>query len=155
MSKTTIGRAVRPALLLVAGMLLGQGALALAASPVPAATVQTRVSSCAGFGFRPINSETGYNWDNREVYRRSNKGDGWFMCPVDLPHRAVVTRVRFTISDTSEYVGFEYCGLVRSALAPTGTIQVVGLALSGISTDAQPGTKRYGTTAIHHATVDN
>jgi len=154
-SDPMISRLVRPALLLVAGMLLGQGALAVAAPAAPQGTTQTRIASCSGFGFQPIDADTGYTWDGRHLYRSNSKGDGWFMCPVDLPHRAVVTKVRFTLSDPSSSVGFEYCGLVRSALGVSGTVQVVGLPVAGIGIGAEPGTVRYPTTSIQNATIDN
>jgi hypothetical protein len=75
-----------------------------------AQAVQTRAVSCAGFGFKPIHSDTTYQWFGRHLYRTSSAGDGWFMCAASLPHRATVTRVRFTLKDIHENVSLEFCG---------------------------------------------
>jgi hypothetical protein len=82
-------------------MLLGQGALAIAAPAAPQATIQTRIASCAGLDFHPIDGRTQFRWQERILYRANSEGDGWFMCAADLPHRAVVTKVRFTVRISS------------------------------------------------------
>jgi hypothetical protein len=151
---TPLTRIVRPALLLVAGILVGHGALAVAAPSAPQAN-QTRISSCAGYDFHPIDHKTEYTWDGRMIMRTSDKGDGWFMCAADLPHRAVVTKVRFTILDHSDITSYEYCGLVRIPLSITGAAQTLALAVSGTGFGSMPGARRYSTTSIERATIDN
>lgn len=155
MSKSFLGRALRPAILLAAGILIGQGAFAIAAPSRPAATTQTRIASCSGFDFHPIDSRTTEAWDGRTKYRRTKDGDGWFTCNPNLPHRAVVTRVRFTVVDRHYLIDLQYCGLVRIPLATTGDFDTVGMAISGTGKTAEPGTLRASTSAITFGTVDN
>lgn len=155
MLHSVLGRIVRPAILLAAGILVGQGALTIAAPTAPAATTQTRIASCAGFDFHPIDSGTEERWSDRIKYRRSKEGDGWFMCNPNLPHRAVVTKVRFTLKDASDLIDLQYCGLVRIPLTVSGAIQPLAFAVAGTGLVEEPGIKRYGTTAIDFATIDN
>ncbi len=155
MHLSIIGRLVRPAILLAAGVLLGQGALAIAAPSAPAATTQTRIASCAGYNFHPINSSTTFIWTGRQLIRTTDDGDGWFMCHLDLPHRAVVTKVRFTVKDQNDRISLDYCGLVRTSLGTTGETTVVGLPILSTGLSGQPGTRRYTDSSIAGATVDN
>ena len=154
MSRSPIARLVRPAILLVAGMLLGQGALAVAAPSAPAATTQVRITSCAGMNFRPIDSATGYTWTGRRL-ERGNGGDGWFLCDPQLPHRAVVTKVRFTVYDSSSLNEVRYCALVRHGLAAANSepVAIAGVAATGVG--AEPGSIRLTDTSILTPTIDN
>jgi hypothetical protein len=154
-SHSFLGRVLRPAILLAAGILIGQGALTIAAPATPAATTQTRIASCSGFDFHPIDSRTTEAWEGRVKYRRDNEGDGWFMCNPNLPHRAIVTKVRFTVKDALQKIDLQFCGLVRTSLGTGGGIDVVGMPITGTGMSSVPGILRQGTTAISFKTVDN
>jgi hypothetical protein len=119
-----------------------------------AQSAQTRVVSCAGFDFDPIQSDTAYRWTGRVLYRASKEGDGWFMCAANLPHRAVVKQVRFTLLDDTNVVSVNYCGLIRTPLGLTGAIQALAM-VPHTGLDAMPGTVRRSDTSIAFATVDN
>ncbi len=155
MSMSPISRRLRPAILLAGGILLGQGALTIAAPNAPAATRQTRVASCAGYDFHPIDNRTQEAWKGRVKYRRTSDGDGWFLCNANLPNRALVTKVRFTLMDDDDLQEVKYCGLIRTPLATTGATKVLALAGSGTGVPEKPGVKRYSTTEIENPTVAN
>jgi hypothetical protein len=120
-----------------------------------AQAVQTRVVSCAGFNFQPIDSRTPYQWNGRQLYRWSKEGDGWFMCAANLPHKATVTRVRFTLKDSHDYVSLEFCGLIRTPLTVSGTVQALGMSVTNTGAAQKPGVVRYSDSSISFATVDN
>lgn len=155
MSQSFLGRALRPAILLAAGILIGQGAFAIAAPATPAATTQTRIASCSGFDLHPIDNRTTEAWDGRVKYRRNKDDDGWFMCNPTLPHRAGVTKVLFTVKDGDNNIDLQYCGPMRIPLTTTGEARAVGMATSGTGMANEPGILRASTTAITFATVDN
>ena len=88
------------------------------------------------------------------LYRRSNAGDGWFLCSAHLPHKAMVRRVRFTVKDTFDKIDVLYCALVRVPLSLTGQLQVLAV-MSSTGLAAEPGILRLSDTSIGFATVDN
>ena len=77
---------------------------------------QTRTTSCMGLDFQPIDSRTDYSWDGRWRYRTTNQPDGWFYCPADLPDRAVIKKVSFTLRDISVNQSIRFCSLARASL---------------------------------------
>lgn len=150
-----IHRLLRPAILLAAGVLLGQGALTIAAPTAPAATTQTRTVSCSGLDFHPVDSRTQYSFDGRWLFKSTFKTDGWFFCPADLPDRAVVKKVSFTLRDVSDAESLRYCALVRISLVATdGRFEAMAsVAETGMA--ATPGDVRRSDTSIQTPTVDN
>jgi hypothetical protein len=146
-------RLARPTFFLAGGIAIGALlAPAFGGGGVEAVTTYTRAVSCHGFGFEPVNDSIGYETNGT---RRVPRTYGYFVCAVDLPHKAVVTRVRFTLYDTAP-VGalIRNCGLVRSGLtsATSATAQVLAAVPS---TTGAPGVIRLEDTTINYATVDN
>lgn len=150
-----IHRLLRPAILLAAGVLLGQGAIAVATPAAPAATTQTRTASCSGLDFHPVDSRTEYRFDGRWLYRSSYKTDGWFFCPANLPDRAVVKKVSFTLRDVTDAETIRYCALARLSLVATdGRFEAMAtVAETGMA--ATPGDVRRSDTSIQTPTIDN
>jgi hypothetical protein len=153
MLRDLLARLGRPTVLVTQGIVIGAlVAGAFAGSGAEAATTYTRAVSCHGFGFEPVNDSIGYETNGT---RRVPRTYGYFVCAVDLPHKAVVTRVRFTLYDTAP-VGalIRNCGLVRSGLtsATSATAQVLAAVPS---TTGAPGVIRLEDTTINYATVDN
>jgi hypothetical protein len=154
MSGSLFLRTLRGATLFAAGMLVAGTSISVAAPVRPAAT-QTRVSSCSGLNFHPIDSRTVYRWAGRMLWRAGQGGDGWFLCDANLPNKAVVTRVRFTVKDGHDLQSLQYCALVRASLASaSATPQALGV-VSPTGMAAEPGTVRKSDTSISHATIDN
>jgi hypothetical protein len=121
-------------------------------SAVEPAAIQTRIASCAGSGFYP---------DGDEVYEtsgtvRESEAQTTLRCAVALPHRAVVTKVRFTVEDGSISGIVGPCTLKRVGLAAAKAETEQTLA-SVPPTDLNDfsGARRLATTSITLATVDN
>ena len=151
---------VRSMALLFAGLMLG----ALISNPAPATglTTYTRAASCHGLNFHPINNATGFKWHATEKYlyyyhTETSSGDGYFLCDPALPHKAVVTKVQFTLMDDDNMGEIRYCALYRQSLAdtyPTPQPQLMA-QVTGTGVAAEPGKVRPSTTSITFATVDN
>jgi hypothetical protein len=139
------------------------------ADGVVPATTYTRAVSCQGLNFHPIDSTTGYAYDNSNnsqlLYRAygyqtftggSDHGSGFFECDPGLPNKAVVTRLRFTLLDNDTFAEVRYCGLFRSGLTPADTTYDVlaSFATTGMA-HASATPVRLTKTVIAHATVDN
>lgn len=153
---TTAGRLVQPVALFVAGMVAASAAAAVAAPQAPqATTTQTRVASCAGMNFHPIHSDTQFAWQGRRLYREGTSGDGWFLCDPHLPHRAVVTKVRFTVYDSSGLNELRWCALVRQGLSTAGSSPVAIAEVAATGVDDEPGTVRSPDVTISDPTIDN
>jgi hypothetical protein len=151
-----LGRVTRPALTFVACMLLAQATVSIAANPAAPLTsvTYTRVTSCAGMNFHPINSATNYIFIDPMLSRWNDEGDGWFLCDPHLPNKAVVTKVRFTVFDDLDRINIVYCGLVRTSLG-TGSGGAQAMAVvNATGMSATPGTVRPSTSAISNATID-
>jgi hypothetical protein len=151
-----------PARRSVAYLLLGVLLSTVIVGPGPAegATTYTRSVSCASFNFHPIDSITQQAWNptERYLYRAgSAAGDGFFLCDPGLPHKAVVTRVRFTLMDASDLVEARYCALYRMSLAPTYPSPTPNVMAQVDTTghSEEPGKVRLQDTTINFATVDN
>lgn len=149
----------RSILLVLAGVLIGGALVALpvvartgaSGTPAPAAgtTAYMRAWSCVGRDFQALRNDQAY-----EFYGSMRVGDGYFQCHADLPHRAVVTRVRFTLDDASPYE-VSQCLLRRVSLAQaTAGTELVMAAVSGTGGSATPGIVRKSTTSITGGTVD-
>lgn len=155
MPGSSISRLLRPAILLAAGILVGQGALTVASPTAPSATSQTRTTSCMGLDFQPIDSRTDYSWDGRWRYRTTSQPDGWFYCPADLPDRAVIKKVSFTLRDISVNQSVRFCSLARaSLLAADNTFEAIA-SIPETGLEAQPGAVRRSDTTIASPVVDN
>src|SRR5262245_55599305 len=157
MSTSLIGRVLRPATLLVAGMLLGQVTIAVTTSPTSAATVQTRVSSCAGPSFHPLESSIRYQPNGRGITLHASAGgsDHLFACDPKLPHKAVVTKVRFTVSDYSEVMDVRDCSLLRASLGAAFAVPEVMGSVPTTGVTAEPEQIRMSDVTIRRATIDN
>jgi hypothetical protein len=126
-STSLVVRILRPVTLLAAGMLLGQAALSVT-SPTTAATMQSRTSSCAGFAFQPLDSDTYSGYLPEGVrYGAPQRGSGIFVCDPKLPNRAVVTSIRFVLWDESPEGEIEGCGLYRTGTTESGAPRVVAM----------------------------
>lgn len=163
MSASGIRITLRPTALLVLGVLLGAmlvgPAVARVAGPgqsdsaVSAAGTQTRAVSCASTDFFPVDSDTPYQ--NAGTMREAAGVDS-LRCNPGLPHRAVVTRVRFSIHDGSISGVVGPCALKRMGLA-IATVNTVQTMASVPATDLYAYSetpKRLTDTSISFATVD-
>jgi hypothetical protein len=150
----------RPLALVFAGALLGATLIGPVSAQAPAAVepaaIQTRAASCQGMNFHPIDSETDYEYIGNDLARSSLDGSGYFLCDPGLPHRAVVTRVAFTVFDASDASEVRYCGLFRSGLTPTNVEPSEKMAeVPGTGVAATPSVVRLVDTSIAFATIDN
>ena len=90
-------------------------------------SIQVRSASCDAFDFRTIDSQTGFDYFNAKRIRAGTAGSGFFTCDPKLPHRAVVTKVQFSIWD-GRHSQVKFCGLYRSGLTETTSDVVQELA---------------------------
>jgi hypothetical protein len=152
---------LRRALLLPSVAIASACAAVVATSPFAAtaapsaAAAQTRSVSCHAFDFAPLDTATGSDYASTKRYRTGTDGSGFFVCNPGLPHRAVVTKVQFSIWDGSGSSQVAFCGLYRSGLAESGAETIEELAAlppTGIA--EAPGFARLTDTSIQNATVD-
>jgi len=150
--------APRSVALLFLGAILG--AVLLGPGDATALTTYTRSVSCSGFNFNPIDAITQKAWHptERYLYRTgSAAGDGYFLCDPALPNKAVVTRVRFTLFDSTDLTEIRYCALFRGSLGVTypspAPNEIAQVPTTGHA--ASPGKIRLQDTSINFATIDN
>ena len=155
MSRSLIVRVLRPVALLAAGMLLGQAALSIT-SPTTAATMQSRTSSCAGYAFQPLDSDTYAGYLAQGVrYGAPRSGSGIFVCDPKLPNRAVVTSIRFVLWDESPEGEIQGCGLYRTGTTGSGAPRVVTMGRTpSTGLDARPRRITVSDRTIQSATVN-
>jgi hypothetical protein len=160
-SVSLVGRLVRPVVLLVAGMLIAQTTVSIAATSVSPNATQTRSVSCQAMNFHPIEAGTGFRIKGATLLTRwdaapnTDDNAGFFACDPHPPDRAVVTKVRFTLKDITSAARVSYCGLNRSSLKPgsAGTFQTLAqVSTTGMA--AAPGIVRKSDSSIAHATID-
>jgi hypothetical protein len=127
-----------------------------AATAAPSATAaQTRSVSCSAFDFLPLDTATGFDYALTKRFRTGTEGSGFFVCDPHLPHRAVVTKVQFSIWDGSGSSEVKFCGLYRSGLAASGSETVEELAaLDPTGLAEAPGFARPTDTSIQNATIN-
>jgi hypothetical protein len=115
------------------------------------ATIHTRTLSCSGIGFTAISSTV-----ESANYGALRGGEGFHTCSLSLPHKATVTRVRFTVYDIALLQEVRNCALVRVALAasPTPTLEVMA-SVPATGINPYPGIVRLTDTTISKAYVDN
>ena len=157
-----ISRVLRSASLFVVGVGIG----ALCVTPVAAgsrqakaqaASVYTRSVSCSSLNFHPHDSVTTFDYSGAELYRTDNNvGSGFFICDPNLPNKAVVTKVQFTLMNNSaEGADIRYCALVRSGLkaAKARAIDVMA-QVPTLGPQAGPTVIRLTNSTIQFATID-
>ena len=140
----------RPAFLLAAGIAIGALLAPAFGGGAQAVTTYTRAVSCQGINFQPITDTTGYDLFGT---RRIANNSGYFVCNPNLPNKAVVTKVRFTLFDDKNGGNVNDCALVRAGLtaATVDTTQV--MAAFGTTNDS--GLQRMSDTSISYPTIDN
>jgi hypothetical protein len=140
-------------MLLLVGAVFGAltGAPAMAGDATTGAAIQVRVASCAGLGFHPLNSST-----TSKSSGPLRMGNGFQICNPQLPHRAVVKKVTFTVYDNSAYGQVANCALVRHRLTgfETPAFEVLGSVQPTGMTQAF-GEERLADDTIDYATIDN
>lgn len=152
-------RAMRPAILVVLGAVIGAGvAPAIAGSPQVAqpAAIQTRSTSCQGLNFHPIDHKTGYDYYGGEIRVTQAGGSNFLLCEPGLPNKAVVRKIQFPLHDESSIGEVRYCALYRSGLTPATALTeqlMAQVGATGIA--ANPGATRPSSSLILHATIDN
>ncbi len=164
MSGSLVGRALRPVVLLVTGMFIAQTTVSVAAGAVSPNATQERSVSCAGANFHTLDPLTQLRLVGRlmtrlDVVPADTNGEptaGFFACDVSLPNKAEVTKVQFTLRDSSAQARLQYCGLDRSSLkkGSAGSFQTLAQVPTTGMAD-KPGTVRQTDSTIEHATVDN
>ena len=122
-------------------------------TPVGGATYSYRAVSCHAFDFFPVVGSVQYGQDAAGRYLLTS---GFVACDPHLPHKAIVTKVEFTIKDNDGTGLVQNCALVRSPLeaASANAFQVMA-AVPGTTASGALGHQRLSTTAITNATVDN
>jgi hypothetical protein len=141
-----------PAVFVGQGIVIGALlASSLAGSPATAVTTYTRAVSCHGLAWQPISYQTQHTATGT---LRSSGSTGYFICNPALPHKAVVTRVRFTLYDIAAAGWVDNCALVRAGLAPTTAAAAQVMASVG-QTQSLGTVQRFEDTTIDFATVDN
>src|SRR3954470_2982403 len=94
---TALGRALRPAVMVVLGAVIGAGATPAIASALhgPAATTtQIRSFSCQGRNFHPLDGTVTYTMYGNAAVQTLDRGSDSpepFVCDVSLPNKALVT----------------------------------------------------------------
>jgi hypothetical protein len=144
----------RPTVFLAAGIAIGALlAPAFGGSGAQGLTTYTRAVSCHALSWQPISSDTHYEAVGTELVAMDPGYPSYFRCNPNLPHKSVVTRVRFTLYDSS--IGIvSGCGMVRAALtASTAAASAQVMAVVGTTTNI--GYQRLVDTSINFATVDN
>jgi hypothetical protein len=137
-------------------LIVGPSVNALNPSAIQPTAIQTRVASCQGLNFHPIDSDTKYSYEGPELYLDDSPSTGFFLCDPKLPDRAVVTRVQFTLRDENFVAQVRYCLLFRSGLtASTATTLQVMAQVQPTGIGAAPGIVRRSTSSIAHAVVNN
>jgi hypothetical protein len=122
------------------------------ATAVEPATIQTRMVSCAGSGFYP-HADAAY--DTAGTVRES-EAHTTLRCAVSLPHRAVVSRVRFTLHDGSSSGVVGPCSLKRVGLTQaTATTEQTLASVPATDLLDFSGVRRLTATSISFATIDN
>ena len=122
---------------------------------VSSATYSFRAASCHGFTFFPNRSyQLDYNWIG-SARVAGTLGSSLMICDPNLPHKAIVTKVQFTLKDYSFAGDVRNCALVRSSLDPisAGGLEVLA-SVPATSYGAAPGIVRLTTSTISYATVD-
>ena len=143
---------VRPTFLLAAGIAIGALlAPSFGGSGAQGVTTYTRAVSCQGLAFQP-NTDSAYTASGT---LRSGANGSYFICGVDLPHKAVVTRVRFTLLDSGSFGWVTNCALVRVGLEPASATAFQVMALVPTTSDSGSQIKRLADTTIDFKTVDN
>ena len=160
MSRFQLSRSWRPLTLVAVAILVGASlvqpvAAQFAGRAATPAALQTRVASCQGLNFHPIDNLTPYSYTGSELFQ-SHYGDGFFLCDPKLPDRAVVTKVQFTLRD-ADFVGeVRYCALYRSGLTvANATTEGVVATVPTTGYDVAPGIVRKSTSSIAFPVVDN
>lgn len=152
-SFTAFRAAAKAASLILLGALIS---FQLGGIGVEAATMQTRTASCTGLDFHPIDGDTNYGYYHFERVRTALGGGGYFYCHLELPTKGVVTKVQFTLEDTSGSGAVDYCGLFRNDLDPSHVMDYQPVAQVPSTGDgAFPGTVRLSTQVITFGTIDN
>ena len=157
-----------PRRMLAAGAAVGLTVGALLVSPVaarvtglgaaPHAVGQTRTTTCGAMAFKPIDSGTDFvgSGSGKYMYRSGPAFDSEFLCPLELPDRAVVTKVQFTLFDTDASQEVSFCNLVRNSItASTAGNPDVMASVAATGAAAKPGVVRRTDTSIAFATIHN
>jgi len=129
------------------GVLLGP---AFQPAPTSAVTTYARSWSCQGADFLPVESGILYGTDSTSSLRW---GSGEFQCDADIPNKATVTKVRFTVLNNGGMHGkIYYCYLGRTHLEPASVGSIDYLATVGSPTSA--GAQRLVNNSPLLATID-
>ncbi len=140
----------RPTFFLALGIAIGALlAPAFGSDAAQGVTTYTRAVSCHGTSFLPLSSDS-YSVQGA---RRVTLSDGVFACDAALPHKAVVTRVRFTLFDNSTGSVHD-CFLLRTGLDPAKA-QAFDVLASVPETSNSINAQRLADTSIAFATIDN
>jgi hypothetical protein len=142
----------RPTVFLAAGIAIGALlAPAFGGSGAQGVTTYTRAVSCQGLAWHPTKGNV---FQDAVGTRLTSIDSGYYVCSPDLPHKAVVTRVRFTLFDSQADVNVSNCALVRAGLTPETADNAQLMAAVGTTADSS-SVQRLTDTTIGFATVDN
>jgi hypothetical protein len=126
--------------------------------PTPKTAGQTRTTTCGAMAFKPIDSGVDYvgSGSGKYLYRSGAAFDSTFICPVELPDRAVVTKVQFTLFDSDASQEVSFCNLHRNSItvATAGNPDVMA-SVTATGAVAKPGLVRRTDTSIAFATIHN
>lgn len=157
MSRSVVGRIAQSASLFIAGLLAASALSSNAvAAPASVASTLTRTTSCAAMNFYAVDTDTDFGFRKGVRVRYFENGSGYFLCDPNLPNKATVTKVRFTVVDGSDVAEMRYCALVRKSLSP-GAFADDPQVLAEVRTtgmSAKPGAVRLTDSTISRATID-
>lgn len=153
---TRAGPSWRAVFLVLMGVAVGvvatQSGLASAGSGSVAPAAKTaRWASCPSVAFYPVSGSDSYATAGTGRIGASAR----LYCGLSLPHGATITAARFHLFDNDNLYEVNDCAIVRIRLdPPDGTYQTLaGPLSSGVAFHG--GYVTRGTTAIHHALVDD
>ena len=117
------------------------------------AAVQARTLSCHGYDFVGLD---GFAAQNASYDAVARIGWGWYGCHLDLPQKATVIRVRFSLYDKSATAQVDYCAMWRSPLA-IGAVHAPEAVAEVTETGyaPKPGNVRKVDADIDHPVIDN
>jgi hypothetical protein len=153
-------RALRAVGVLCLGIVLGAAlvgpVMAGHGTKASAAATQARAVSCHAFDFHPLSSGIAFEvTDDAYIWKKSPES-ATFACGIELPQRAIVTKVQFTVWDDDDEDRLDDCSLRESGLPAISAAGIHTIAEVVTPSDNQmPGTVRVSTTDIDNGTINN
>lgn len=137
----------------IAALLVGSGIGGGGRDEATTAAV-THTVGCVSYAWHPVDGTTTTTMSAGRIVVTSNAGDHLVTCGLSLPSGVVVTKVQFTLQDSTTTGQATDCGLFADPMKGTATTQNVELAAvpyTGIP--AAPNRVRLTDSSIKNATI--